>query len=162
MPGGHSFTNSPLACAAGIATIEVLDEECILERVTERGSWLGSRLRDLRDEFSFIGDVRGAGYMWGMELIDDPVTAAPPDPGLDITAKAITTAARNRLILYPARFCIDGTRGDAFIVAPPLTSTDDELDELLTRLRATLADLRPLFPQAGAFSAAGSNGKEYP
>jgi len=87
MPGGHSFTNSPLACAAGIATIEVLDEERILERVTERGCWLGSRLRDLRDEFPFIGDVRGMGYMWGMELVDDAVTAAPPDPGLDVTTK---------------------------------------------------------------------------
>lgn len=146
MPAGHTFTNSPLACAAGIATVEVLEDEHVLARVTERGAWLGERLRDLKDEFPFIGDVRGLGYMWGLELVDDPVTAAPPDPALDITAKAIAAAADNRLILYPARCCVDGTTGDAFIVAPPLTSTDEELDELLARLRSTLLSLCPLFP----------------
>jgi adenosylmethionine-8-amino-7-oxononanoate aminotransferase len=145
MPAGHTFTNSPLACAAGVATIEVLEEEDVLARVTERGTWLGERLRALRAEFPFVGDVRGVGYMWGLELVADPVTAAPPDPGRDITGKAIAAAAEHRLIVYPAHSCIDGTRGDAFIVAPPLTSTDEELGELLARLRATLSSLRPLF-----------------
>jgi adenosylmethionine-8-amino-7-oxononanoate aminotransferase len=150
MPAGHTFTNAPLTCAAGIATIEVLEEERVLARVTERGAWLGERLRALKDEFAFVGDVRGLGYMWGLEFVADAVTAAPPEPGLDITGKAVAAAAEQRLIVYPARSCIDGTRGDAFIVAPPLTSTDEELDELLTRLRATLSSLRPLFPCARA------------
>jgi adenosylmethionine-8-amino-7-oxononanoate aminotransferase len=142
MPAGHTFTNSPLACAAGIATIEVLEEERVLTRVTERGAWLGQQLRALREEFPFIGDVRGLGYMWGLELVDDPVTTAPPEPARDITGQAVAAAAANRLIVYPARSCVDGTRGDAFIVAPPLTSTDEELGELLSRLRATLGSLR--------------------
>ncbi len=146
MPAGHTFTNSPLACAAGIATIEVLEAEHVLPRVAERGGWLGSRLRDLRDEFPFVGDVRGLGYMWGVEFVRDPVTAEPPAPELDITGKAVAAAAASRLIVYPARYCVDGTRGDAFILAPPLTSTDEELGELLARLRATLVSMRPLFP----------------
>jgi adenosylmethionine-8-amino-7-oxononanoate aminotransferase len=146
MPAGHTFTNAPLACAAGVATIEVLEEEHVLRRVTEKGTWLGERLRALRAEFAFVGDVRGIGYMWGLEFAD-PVTAAPPDPALDVTSKAIAAAAAHRLILYPARFCADGTTGDAFLVAPPLTATDEELGELLTRLRATLDSLRPLFAE---------------
>jgi len=144
MPAGHTFTNAPLACAAGIATIEVLDEEHVLPRVTAKGGWLGERLRELRAEFPFVGDVRGLGYMWGLEFAD-PVTAAPPDPALDVTGKAIAAAAAHRLILYPAQFCADGTAGDAFLLAPPLTATDEEIDELLVRLRVTLASLRPLF-----------------
>jgi adenosylmethionine-8-amino-7-oxononanoate aminotransferase len=143
---GHTFTNSPMACAAGIATIEVLDEEHLLQRVTERGARLGEQLRSLQREFPFVGDVRGIGYMWGLEFVTDPATAAPPDPALGITAKAIAAAAESRLIVYPASSCADGTAGDAFIVAPPLTSTDEELAELLVRLRATLLSLRPLFP----------------
>jgi adenosylmethionine-8-amino-7-oxononanoate aminotransferase len=146
MPAGHTFTNAPLACAAGVATIEVLEEERVLPRVTERGRWLGERLRALQDDFALLGDVRGVGYMWGLELVADRVTAAPPDPALDVTAKAVAAAADSGLIVYPARCCIDGTRGDAFLVAPPLTATDEELAELLIRLRATLVSLRALFP----------------
>ena len=143
---GHTFTNAPLACAAGIATIEALEEEHALDRVAGRGAWLGSRLMALAAEFPFVGDVRGLGYMWGLEFVAAPGTAEPPDPALDVTAKAVAAAAASRLIVYPARFCVDGTRGDAILIGPPLTSTDEELEELLTRLRATLATLRPLFP----------------
>jgi adenosylmethionine-8-amino-7-oxononanoate aminotransferase len=144
---GHTFTNSPMACAAGVATIEVLEEDRLLQRVTERGARLGEQLRALQREFPFVGDVRGIGYMWGLEFVADPATAAPPDPALDVTGRAIAVADENRLIVYPASHCADGTVGDAFIVAPPLTSTDEELDELLTRLRATLLSLSALFPR---------------
>ena len=113
--------------------------------MTERGAWLGERLRALPADFPFVGDVRGVGYMWGLEFVADPATAAPPDPALDVTAKAVAAAAASRLIVYPARFCVDGTRGDAVLIGPPLTATDEELEELLTRLHATLAALAPLF-----------------
>jgi hypothetical protein len=88
--------------------------------------------------------VRGTGYLWGLEFAD-PATGAPPDPALDVTAAAVAAAAASRLIVYPARFCVDGTRGDAVLIGPPLTATDEELEELLTRLRAALAALSPLF-----------------
>jgi 4-aminobutyrate aminotransferase-like enzyme len=148
MTAGHTFTNAPLACAAGIATIEALEEEGILSRVTGRGAWLGERLRALAAEFPFVGDVRGLGYMWGLEFVADPATAEPPDPALDVTARAVAAAAASRLIVYPARFCVDGTRGDAILIGPPLTATDEELEELLARLHAALTALRPLFPAA--------------
>jgi adenosylmethionine-8-amino-7-oxononanoate aminotransferase/uncharacterized protein YhfF len=148
MGGGHTFTNAPLPCAAGIATIEAIEEEGLIDRVARRGARLGEELRALRAEFPFVGDVRGAGYLWGLEFVADPATAAPPDPALDVTARAVAAAAASRLIVYPARFCVDGTRGDAVLIGPPLTATDEELAELLTRLRATLVTLRPLFPGA--------------
>ncbi len=146
MTAGHTFTNAPLACAAGIATIGALEEEGILSRVTGRGAWLGERLRALAAEFPFVGDVRGLGYMWGLEFVADPATAEPPDPALDVTARAVAAAAASRLIVYPARFCVDGTRGDAILIGPPLTATDEELEELLARLHTALAALAPLFP----------------
>lgn len=148
MTAGHTFTNAPLACAAGIATIEAIEDERLIDRVADRGARLGKELRALQAEFPFVGDVRGTGYMWGLEFVADPATAQPPDPALDVTATAVAAAAASRLIVYPARFCVDGTRGDAILIGPPLTITDEELDDLLTRLRATLATLRPLFPAA--------------
>jgi 4-aminobutyrate aminotransferase-like enzyme len=62
------------------------EEEHVLPRVTEKGGWLGDQLRAPRKEFPFTGDVRGLGYMWGVEFAD-PVTAAPPDPALDVTGR---------------------------------------------------------------------------
>jgi adenosylmethionine-8-amino-7-oxononanoate aminotransferase len=148
MSAGHTFTNSALACAAGIATIEAIEDEGLLDRVADRGAWLGGRLRALAAEFPFVGDVRGQGFMWGLEFVADPVTRQPPEPALDVTAKAVAAAAASRLIVYPARFCVDGTQGDAVLIGPPLTATDEELEELLSRLHGALTALRPLFPVA--------------
>ena len=148
MAGGHTFTNAPLACAASLATIEVIESDGLIGRVAGRGARLGEELTALRERFPFVGDVRGRGYLWGLEFVADPATAAPPDPALDVTAQAVAAAAASRLIVYPARFCADGTRGDAVLVGPPLNATDEELGELLTRLSSALTALRPLFPAA--------------
>jgi adenosylmethionine-8-amino-7-oxononanoate aminotransferase len=146
MTAGHTFTNPPLACAAGLATIGAIEDERLVDRVAVRGARLGEQLRALREDFPFLGDVRGLGYLWGLEFVADPATAAPPDPALDVTAKVVAAAAASRLIVYPARFCVDGSRGDAVLIGPPLNATDEELAELLARLRDTLIALRPLFP----------------
>ncbi len=126
----------------------MIDSEGLIGRVAARGARLGEELTALREKFPFVGDVRGRGYLWGLEFVADPATAAPPDPGLDVTARAVAAAAASRLIVYPARFCVDGTRGDAVLIGPPLTATDEELDELLTRLKAALTALRPLLAVA--------------
>jgi adenosylmethionine-8-amino-7-oxononanoate aminotransferase len=146
MTAGHTFSNAALACAAGLATIEAIEEEHLITRVAARGARLGGELSALREQFPFVGDVRGRGYLWGLEFVADPATQAPPDPALDVTARAVEAAAASRLIVYPARFCVDGSRGDAVLIGPPLTATDEEIGELLTRLQAALAALRPLFP----------------
>jgi len=146
MAAGHTFSNAPLACAAGLATIEVIEEERLLARVASRGARLGEELRALRTRFPHLGDVRGLGYLWGLEFVADPATADPPAPALDVTARAVAAAAASGLLVYPARFCVDGSRGDAILIGPPLTATDEEIAELLTRLEAALASLRPLFP----------------
>jgi hypothetical protein len=146
MTAGHTFSNAALACAAGLATIEAIEEEHLITRVAARGARLGGELSALREQFPFVGDVRGRGYLWGLEFVADPATAAPPDPALDVTARVVEAAAASRLIVYPARFCVDGSRGDAVLIGPPLTATDEEISQLLTRLRAALAALRPLFP----------------
>ena len=148
MSAGHTFSNAPLPCAAGLATVAVIEEEGLLGRVAERGARLGAELRALQAQFPFVGDVRGLGYLWGLEFVADPVTAAPPDPARDVTAQAVAAAAASRLIVYPARYCADGSSGDAILIGPPLNATDEELGELLTRLRAALTALRPLLAPA--------------
>jgi adenosylmethionine-8-amino-7-oxononanoate aminotransferase len=95
-----------------------------------------------------LGGVALSHQVWSRISAAHPATAEPFDPGLDMTSRAVIAAMNNRLIVYPARFCADGASGDAFIVAPPLTATDEELSELLARLRATLVTLRSVLREA--------------
>ncbi|MYV50760.1 aminotransferase class III-fold pyridoxal phosphate-dependent enzyme [Streptomyces sp. SID2888] len=138
---GHTFTNFPLNCAVGLAALDVIERERLLDRVTDRGRRLGQELTDLAREARIVGDVRGIGYMWGLEFTL-PGTTEPFDPALDVTARAVATAAEHGLIVYPARLCAGDGRGDAVIVAPPLNATDDELEDLLSRLGDSLHSIR--------------------
>jgi adenosylmethionine-8-amino-7-oxononanoate aminotransferase len=138
---GHTFTNFPLNCAVGSAAIDVIDREHLLDRVTQRGGWLGKQLTAAAQESGIVGDVRGTGYMWGLEFTL-PGTTEPFDAALDVTRRVVTAAADHGLIVFPARFCAGEGRGDAIVVAPPLNSTDDELDELLRRLERALHSVR--------------------
>ncbi|MER8072964.1 aminotransferase class III-fold pyridoxal phosphate-dependent enzyme [Streptomyces sp. NPDC094034] len=138
---GHTFTNFPLNCAIGLAALDVIEEERLLDRVIDRGERLGQQLSAIAEQAGIVGDVRGTGYMWGLELTL-PGTTEPFDPALDVTTRAVAIAAEHRLIVYPARLCAGDGRGDALIVAPPLNATDDELDDLLSRLEGSLHSIR--------------------
>ncbi|MCW5250427.1 aspartate aminotransferase family protein [Streptomyces sp. SHP 1-2] len=138
---GHTFTNFPLNCAVGLAALAVIEEEDLLRRVTERGERLGRQLGVIAEGAGIIGDVRGTGYMWGLEFTL-PGTTEPFDPALDVTARAVAAAAEHGLLVYPARLCAGDGLGDALIVAPPLNATDDELDDLLSRLDDSLRSIR--------------------
>jgi 4-aminobutyrate aminotransferase-like enzyme len=153
MAGGHTFSNSPVACAVGQTVIDVIRSEDVLTSVERRGAELGRRLREVAEEFPYVGDVRGVGFMWGIELVTDRESLSPPDPSLEVTGKVVATAASHGLVVYPSRACHDGVNGDAVMVAPPLTISEAEMDELIQRLRATLQALRPFF--AGAVFGAG-------
>jgi adenosylmethionine-8-amino-7-oxononanoate aminotransferase len=139
MPGGHTFTNTPLACAVGVAAIGVLEDEGLVGRARDRGAQLGAELMALAERSRTVGDVRGQGFLWGLELVADRSTGTPFGPALDATGIFAGLAVAQRMHVYPSRFPIDGRHGDAVIIAPPLTSDEAELAELMRRLELTLA-----------------------
>ena len=74
-PGGLTYSGHPLACAPGVASIHVFEEQGILDRVRSLGERvLGDRLRDMAARHPSVGEVRGLGFLWAIELVRDPVT----------------------------------------------------------------------------------------
>ena len=125
--GGLTYSGHPLACAAGVASIEAFQEEGIVENSAELGAVLGERLRNLAESHEAIGDVRGLGLFHGVELVKDRETREPLVPfnasgeAFAPMAKIFKAALERGLYLM--------IHWNVIIVAPPLTITREELDE---------------------------------
>ncbi len=126
---GSTFGGNPTACAAALATLEVIEEEGLLGRAQEIGAVIRERLSTLQEDHAQLGDVRGVGAMVGLEFaFEDGKT---PNPA---AAEAIVTHARdNGLILLPT-----GTYSNVIRLLPPINMSDDELDEGLSKLESAV------------------------
>lgn len=134
-PGGlgGTYGGNPVACAAGLAAVEVIEEEGLTARAIAIGGRIKDRMGALAERHSEIGDIRGLGAMVAMELVTDPETKAP-NPEL---TKAITTAAIEKgLILLSC-----GVYGNVIRFLAPLTISDEMLDEGLDIIESAFDDL---------------------
>lgn len=138
---GHTFSGNPLSCAVGLAVLRYVQEHELVRHAAEAGIQLHRKLLDLQRRHPVIGDVRGAGLMWGLELIADLATRAPFAPERQATALLVERARRNGLLVYPALAGADVAGGDAVMVAPPLTINDAELDLLVELLERAVAEV---------------------
>ncbi|MEU7765730.1 aspartate aminotransferase family protein [Nocardia sp. NPDC049190] len=125
-PGGLTYAGHPLACAAGVASIEVFERDGILDHVRSVGAdVLGKGLQELAARHPSVGEVRGLGFFWALELVRDPATREPLVPfaaaGAAAAPMAAVTAAAKDRGLWPFN------AGNRFQIAPPLTTTADEL-----------------------------------
>ncbi|MEX2501089.1 MAG: aminotransferase class III-fold pyridoxal phosphate-dependent enzyme [Trueperaceae bacterium] len=137
-PHGFTYAGNPLACAVGLAVLNVLEEENLIERAARVGSELGWRLQELATRHPTIGDVRGMGMLWGLEFVHDRATRAPFDLDRNVAQRVTLAAARERLLVYPRRGG-GGLSGDHVLIAPPLTIEESEIDQLIQRLDRALA-----------------------
>nr|WP_298249619.1 aspartate aminotransferase family protein [uncultured Halomonas sp.] len=137
---GHTYAGNPLACATALAAIRAIQRENLLENVAARGAQLQQGLHALQARFDWIGDVRGLGLLWGVELVidADSKTAFPADANL--FAKATALAKEEGLLIYPRR-TLDGVAGDHFLVSPPFIINEVEVEQLLERLERALSRL---------------------
>jgi len=133
---GLTFGGHPVSCAVALANIDLFRRDGVLEHVRAQEDGFRGRLEGLRD-LSVVGDVRGAGYFYGVEVVPDQATDEP-----------FRGAERDELLAFlPARLAAAGlisrvdARGEIAIqLAPPLVAGPDELDLLKARLRSGLVD----------------------
>ncbi|OIQ93675.1 4-aminobutyrate aminotransferase PuuE [mine drainage metagenome] len=136
-PGGlgGTYAGSPLACAAGLAVLEVIEEEKLCERAVEIGKIITGRFAKLAatNRFACIGDVRALGAMAAIELVSD---RASKEPAAELTKALVNKAAENGLILLSC-----GVYGNVVRFLPPLTISDAVLNEGLDIIEKALGDL---------------------
>jgi len=135
---GHTWDGAPLSCAVGLAVMHALKQEGLIERVRERGPQLRDELAKALDGVTMVHEVRGRGYLLGIEYVDprDGRSYLPPD--LRTAGRVDDVAFENGLITYSTMPTRDGFAGDQTLFAPPFTSTDAELAEMVARYAASI------------------------
>jgi len=125
--GGLTYSGHLLACASAIASIEALQEEGIVENSAAMGEALAAGLAGLQERHPSVGEIRGKGLFWGIELVRDRETREPLVPfnatGEDFAPMAGLMKAALERGLYLM------THWNVIMVVPPLTITREELDE---------------------------------
>jgi taurine---2-oxoglutarate transaminase len=135
--GGLTYSGHPLACAAAVASIEAFKEEGIVENSAEMGGVFAEALRGLQDRHPSIGEVRGLGCFWGIELVRNRETREPLVP-FNATGEAFAPVARvSKAALERGLYLM--THWNVIMVCPPLTITRDEIDEGIGILDEALA-----------------------
>jgi taurine--2-oxoglutarate transaminase len=135
--GGLTYSGHPLACASAVASIEAFKEEGIVEHAAEMGPVFAEQLRALQDKHPSIGEVRGLGCFWGIELVKNRETREPLVP-FNASGEAFAPVAR----VYKAaldRGLYLMTHWNVVMVCPPLTITREELEEGISILDDALA-----------------------
>jgi adenosylmethionine-8-amino-7-oxononanoate aminotransferase len=122
-----TFTGNDGACAAAVKVLQIMREEQLVQRAATVGAHLGQRLRDEFGQHPAVTDIRGRGMFYGLEL--------------NCSKDAVVQAAMDRdMWVYPAG---SGPVAEAVMVAPPFIITDDEIELLISTLRAAIDAVHP-------------------
>ena len=136
---GYTYAGNPLSCSAGLAVLEEIEKQNLLAKAERTGDLLKSRLEDLMQRFSFIGDVRGKGLLLAVEFVADRETMQPLPPEMNAHTEVVELAFERGLIIYSRR-TRGGRIGDHFLICPPLIIEEAEIDELLKMFTDTLVE----------------------
>ena len=135
--GGLTYSGHPLACASAVASIEAFREERIVENAAAHGQYLADALRSLQERHPSIGDVRGLGLFWGLELVRNRETREPLVP-FNAGGEAAEPVQRLTKAALDAGLYLF-VHWNVVMLAPPLNITREELDEGLATLDEALA-----------------------
>jgi adenosylmethionine-8-amino-7-oxononanoate aminotransferase len=135
---GHTYSGHTTACAAGLAVQRIIERESLVEWVRRRGESLRHELAAALGRFEEVGDVRGRGYLIGIEFVRDRATREPFPAERALSQSIGRSAFEDGLIIYPCAGNVDGVMGDTIIVAPPFNASEAELAELIEKLTGAI------------------------
>ncbi len=136
-PGGLTYAGHPLACASAVASIEAFREEAVVENAAAMGDWFAEALGGLAARHPSIGDVRGRGCFWGIELVKNRETKEMLVPFNSAGEAAAPVARLARAALEQGLYLM--THWNVVMVVPPLTITPEEAEEGVAILDEVLA-----------------------
>jgi adenosylmethionine-8-amino-7-oxononanoate aminotransferase len=130
---GHTWDGAPLPCAVGLAVLDALVERGLVERVRERGPSLREELSEALNGFEIVREVRGRGFLLGVEFVDprDGESLLPDE--LDAAALIDEKAFEHGVLVSSSHSTADGYTGDQTLLAPAFIATDTELGEMVER-----------------------------
>jgi adenosylmethionine-8-amino-7-oxononanoate aminotransferase len=145
----YSYNANPVSCAAGSAVLDEFERQGLVERARTLGAKLRSGLDSIKERSPIIGDVRGLGLLLAVELVGEKAAKTSLPATFLPNERIRVHGLQNGVMLY-ARPTAGSSLGHWFMVAPPLTITEDECDELLRRIEASVSGLLDELKSAGA------------
>ena len=128
----------PLACATALAVQRVIERDNLLADVRKQGAYPERRLRERFGNHHHVGDIRGRGLLWGVELVADRASKAPFGADLKLHARIKQTAIERGLLIYPSGGNVDGRSGDQVLLAPPFIVTPADVEAIVETLAAAI------------------------
>ncbi len=138
---GYTYTAHPLAAATGLANLDLIERDGLVQNAAEVGAYLQGRLRDDFGHHPMVGEVRGVGLLAAIELVADKETKDNFDASLNVGERLRVLLMEEGLILRPVR--------DTVVMSPPLILTKAEVDELVEKLAKGLANLTDALTREG-------------
>lgn len=139
----NTFAGNPVACAAGLAVLDTMEEENLQENAIKVGSYLIESFREMMDRVELIGDIRGSGLFVGIELVRDRATLEPASEETSFICSILKSK-------YHILTSIDGVHDNVIVVKPPMVFSKKDVDMFAEAFeRAVLVDL----PMAGEISS---------
>jgi adenosylmethionine-8-amino-7-oxononanoate aminotransferase len=133
----QTFSQFPISCAAGLATIRELKAHALIDRCAQMGEVLQRRLGELR-EHPNVGDVRGRGLLVGVEFVEDKQSRKPFDASVRMAESFMQAAQAVGLVVWPNSGYTDQEDGDLVLIGPPFIITESEISELVQLFRTAL------------------------
>ena len=152
---GHTWDGAPLSSAVGLAVLDLLVERGLVGRVHDRGPGLRDELDAALEGSEIVREVRGRGFLLGVELVDprDGESFLPVE--LDVASLVDDTALDHGLLVTSTHPQADGYAGDQTLLAPAYVSTDEELAEIVERFRDTIASAERSIKDSLSVTGAG-------
>jgi adenosylmethionine-8-amino-7-oxononanoate aminotransferase len=135
---GHTWDGAPLPCAVGRSVIAQLERSGLVERVRERGPALRDALAAALDDSELVREVRGRGFLLGVDYVDprDGESLLPPELG--VARRIDEEALARRLCVYSTQPTADGYAGDQTLLAPAFVASDAELERIVDVVGAAI------------------------
>lgn len=131
---GYTYSGHPLACAAALAAIGIVERESLVENAADVGDYLLAALQPLADRYPHLGEVRGKGLMVALDLVEDKSTREPVGPMSSYSDMLASDCQRNGVIVRPV--------GPRIILSPPLTFSKENADTLVAALDGAFSRVR--------------------
>jgi adenosylmethionine-8-amino-7-oxononanoate aminotransferase len=131
---GHTYMGHSIAAAAALAVQEVIRRDGLIANVVAMGARLERRLNERFGQHPFVGDIRGRGLFWALELVRDRASKHPFEPALKLHARIKREAMALGLMVYPMGGTVDGVNGDHVLLAPPFIVEGSQIDKIVERL----------------------------
>jgi len=131
---GHTYQAHPVACAAALEVQKIIRDDNLLANVREMRAALGAGLTERFGNHRHVGDIRGRGLFWAIEIVEDRARKTPFAPARDMNVRIRDAAFRHGLAIYPMGGTVDGRHGDHIVVAPPYIADRSDIAAIVARL----------------------------